>query len=86
MEHARAVGLASQIVAIQPIGERARRRGQQRRAGAEHPTLHQIDVEIAVVVVVEERDAWRHDFRLVELAAHAVEVDEVDRRFRVRAQ
>ncbi len=35
---------------------------------AEHLTLHDEDVEVAVVVVVEQRDAGRHDFRVVELA------------------
>ena len=40
--------------------------------------LHQVDVEVAVVVVVEQGDAGRHDLRVVPLARHAVEVDEVE--------
>src|SRR6185369_5273992 len=36
------------------------------------------DVEVAVVVVVEQRDARRHDLRVVELAGHPVEMHEVE--------
>ena len=60
--------------------ERPLRREQRvgQRLRAEHLPLHQVDVEVAVVVVVEQRDAGRHDLRVVELAGHAVEVDEVE--------
>jgi hypothetical protein len=40
--------------------------------------LNQIDVQVAVVVEVEERNAWRQDLGHVELARHAIDVDEVD--------
>ena len=51
-------------------------------AVAEHLTLHQVDVEIAVVVVVEQPHARAHDLRVVQLSRHPVEVHEIDpRRF-----
>ena len=40
-----------------------------------------IHIEVAVAVEVEQRDAWRHDFGKIELARHAVEMDEVEARF-----
>ena len=48
---------------------------------AEHVALNDEDVEVAVVVEVQQRDARRHDFRVVEVAGHAVEVGEVQARF-----
>ena len=78
MERPRAIRLDFEIVAIQPVAERSGRRRNQGRAVAEHFALHEIDIEIAVVVVIEQRDARRHDFRLIELAGHAVEVHEVE--------
>ncbi len=71
-----------QIVAIEPAFERqgtSRRheRLTERLSGSEHLTLHEEHVEVAVVVVVEQADARRHDLGVVELAGHAVEVHEV---------
>ena len=43
---------------------------------AEHVALNDEHIEIAVVVEVEQRDARRHDFRVIEVAGHAVEVRE----------
>ncbi len=40
--------------------------------------LHQVDVEVPVVVVVEERRPRAHDLQQPELPGHAVEVDEVE--------
>jgi hypothetical protein len=38
----------------------------------------QVDVEVAVVVVVEDSGAGGHHLGLVEASGHAVEVDEVE--------
>ena len=48
------------------------------RAIPEHLSLHEIDVEVAVVVEIEHPDTGRHYFREIELARHAVEMEEVD--------
>ena len=47
---------------------RLRARLAERLSSAEHLSLHEEDVEIAVVVVVEQRDARRHDLGMIELA------------------
>ena len=44
-------------------------------------TLNQKDIEIAVVVVVEESHARRHDLGIVELTGHAVDVHEIEAGF-----
>ena len=73
----------AQVVAEQPARERSRNRRRKQRVlrlqlRVEHPSLHQVDVEIAVVVEVEEADAGRNELRVVEAARGAVEVDEVE--------
>jgi hypothetical protein len=73
-----------EIVAVQPVAEPSGRNWNQGRAVAEHFPLHEIDIEITVVVVIEQRDARRHDFGLIELAGHAVEMHKVETDF-VRA-
>ena len=75
-----------QIVAEQPAAQQ-RRIARREPRGAErlvsqHPSLNDEDVEVAVVVVVEQRDARRHDLRVEQLARHAVEVNEVQTRLR----
>src|SRR5262245_66669016 len=40
--------------------------------------LNEVDVEITVVVVVEERNAWSEDLRVVERSGRAVHVHEVE--------
>ena len=45
---------------------------------AEHRALDQVHIEVAVVVVIEQGDAGRHDLGVVPLTRHAVEVDEVE--------
>ena len=62
-----------QIVPEQPALERQRSRRLRNSACrhlacAQHLALHDEDVEVAVVVVVEQRDAGRHDLGVVELA------------------
>ena len=75
-----AIGLDAQIVPVEPIRQRrAAARGGRRRA--ERLTLHQIHVQVAVLVVVEERDAGRQHLGHVELTRHAVDVDEVEAGF-----
>ncbi len=59
----------NQIVAIQPVVG---------LPPVEPAALHQVDVEIAVVVVVEERHTRAENLRHVELTRHAIDVDEVD--------
>ena len=70
-------GLDAQIVPVQTIGQR-RAAARRRRARAERLALHEIHVEVAVLVVVEERDAGADHLGHVELARHAVDVDEVE--------
>ena len=50
----------------------------QRLARAEHPSLREVDVEVAVVVDVEQRDAGPDHLLEIVLARHAVEVHEVE--------
>jgi hypothetical protein len=73
----RAVSVDPEIVAIETIGQRraAARRGRPR---AERLPLHQIHVEVAVLVVVEERHARADHLGHVELTRHAVDVHEVE--------
>src|SRR5207249_4798486 len=54
---------------------------EQRRARAEHLPLRQIEVQIAVVVVVEQRRARADDLGVVELPRHPAEVKESQRGF-----
>ena len=82
MHGARPIRVHHEVVPIEPIRQRAFRRSEQRRPGPEQSALHEIDVEVAVVVVIEQRDAGPHDLGLIELPGHAVEVDEVDPRRR----
>ena len=70
---------ALELVAVEPGAQRQRLLGREDRVldlavGPEHRALHQEDVEIAVVVVVEERAAGAHHLGVVEPAGHAVEV------------
>ncbi len=67
-----------EIVAEEAIGKGL----LQDLAWPEHASLNQVDVEVAVVVVVEERAAGAHDLAEVELPRHAVEMDEVETRGR----
>ena len=73
-------GVCLQIVAEQASLQRQRVPGRRNRGLAhrplrgKHPPLREIDVEVAVVVVVEERNAAREHLGEVELARHAVEV------------
>ena len=66
------------VVAEQARAQGTLRRRQRRvnQLSAEHVSLNDEDIEVAVVVEVEQRDAGRHDFRVVEVAGHAVEVRE----------
>ena len=72
-DRVRAVGVRDGIVSEQsvasPLG---------RPVGSQQVPLRDVDVEVAVVVVVEEADARRHDLRVVEAARHAVDVREVE--------
>ena len=66
-----------QIVSVQPIRERQPGgRREQGLARSERLALNQIDIQVAVVVVVEHRDARPYSLGLIELAGHPVEVDE----------
>ena len=79
----RPVRVHVQIVSKEPVSERRlfRRRKEgvvQVLAGSQHLTLHQVDVQIAVVVVVEEGAPGPHHFAEVILSGHSVEVAKVD--------
>ena len=52
------------------------RAGSRGAFGSKGLALQQVHIEIAVVVVVDERSASAHHFRHVELPARAVLVDE----------
>ena len=70
MQRALAVRANAQVVSIEAILERTLRRRQRildRLSLAEHLALHQVQVEVAVVVVVEQAHARRHDLRVVVL-------------------
>jgi hypothetical protein len=54
VQRSRAIGVDPQIVAIETIVLPG-------TTTTERSTLDHIHVEIAVVVVVEERHSWRHD-------------------------
>ena len=81
-QRARPIGAHDEVVPVQAVRQRprTRRRDQglvERFSGAKHLALHQVDVEVAVVVEVEHRAAGAHDLADVELAGHPVEVHEV---------
>ena len=79
-QRAAAVGVNLQIVPKQAASQRRGITRREQRIGerlfSQHLSLDDEDVEVAVVVVVEERDAGRHDFGVIELAGHAVEMRE----------
>ncbi len=81
-DRAGAVGPDLEIVAIEAVGER---RGVGRRKdepvtgrAVERIPLAEVDVEVAVVVVVEQRDRPTHHLGEVERSSHEVVVDEVE--------
>ena len=78
----RAVGADLEVVAVEAAGERQRMLGLEHRVlepiSLEQRALAEVDVEIAVAVVVEDRDAPAQHLGEVELAHHAVEMDEVE--------
>ena len=72
-----------EVVPIQAIRQwqRCLRRNQgvvQRLAQTEHPSLREVEVEVAVVVEVEHRDTGPDHLSEIVLARHPVEVHEVD--------
>ena len=73
----RGCGSRREIVAIEPVFERL----VDRLARSEQLALHQVDVEVAVIVVVEERRTGAGDLGHIELAGHTVEVYEVEAAF-----
>jgi hypothetical protein len=75
------------LVAEEPVLQRPlrlERRVGERLPGTEHLPLHDVDVEVAVVVDIDQADAGSHDLRVVELPRHAVEVGERQARVRRR--
>ena len=72
-----------EVVAVKPICQRQWHSGGQESVGqrlapTNHLSLYQVDVEVAVVVVVEQRHAGTHHFLEVIPARHAVEVHEIE--------
>ena len=73
MQRARPVGVDLQVISEKPTPERERtlrreERLTERLARPEHLPLHEVDIEVAVAVVVQQPDAgWDH-FGEVELA------------------
>ncbi len=82
-QRARAVGVHLQIVPEQSSLQRQRTLRRKQRllqflAGAEHLPLRNEHIEIAVVVVIEQRHARAHVLGVIERAGHPVEVHEVE--------
>ena len=74
-----------QIVSVQPASKGPgilwRKQGvAERLARAEHLSLNEVHVQVAVVVVVEQRHARAENLGHVESARHAVEMPEVETR------
>src|SRR5689334_4197307 len=65
-------GTVSTHLEIVPVEASSQRRIDG--ATTKRSPLHEIDIQVAIVVVVEEGDAWRQDLRVVELAGGAVHV------------
>ena len=82
MQRARAVGVHGEVVSKEPA---ARTSGFGLRGSGsdvqERTALHQEDIEIAVVVVVDHGRARRDDLGVIELALHAVHVPELQSAF-----
>ena len=74
-----------QFVAEEAVARRLPGLAREHRRAAlvtfELAALAQVDVQVAVVVVVEEGHSRTDDFRGVELPRHPVEVDEVNSKF-----
>src|SRR5439155_7575664 len=82
-ERARTVRVNLEVIAVQSTLQRALRWGQRfaDRPLPEHLSLRHEHIEIAVAVVVEQRDAGRYDFGKIESTGDAVEGDEIEARF-----
>src|SRR5205085_4900580 len=81
MQHTGAVSSNGEIVSIQPAAKWQRMRwdgGLLDVCAAEHLSLREVDIEIAVVVVIEEGDAAPDHLGEVKLPGHAVEIREVE--------
>ena len=70
-----AVGPHLQVVAVQPVDRSIRRCRADR---VESTALHQVDIQIAVTVEVEQRPAGTHHLAEVEAAGHAVDMRKVE--------
>ena len=76
MEYRRAGLVLREVVAIEPARGRGPARRTGRTSGVERPALHEINVEVAVAVIVEQRNARSHDLGKVQLTARPVVVHE----------
>jgi DNA-directed RNA polymerase specialized sigma54-like protein len=66
-----------QVVAVQPIGVAHVDARDCLAMRLERLALHEVHIEVGIVVVVEQGDARRQHFDHVQLARHAVDVNEV---------
>src|SRR5687768_2014229 len=74
LELTRAVGVHTQVISIEtPLGS-------GRLVCSQYSTLHQVNVKIAVVVVIEQPDTRRKNFGIVEPSRRAMHVYEVEPR------
>ena len=81
LEDRAAVGRRVQVVAKETMRQRSARRQRgvgERLAGAQHVALRQVEIEIAILVVVQQGAARSHHLEVVALPGHAVEVMEVE--------
>ena len=80
VQRTRPVRFHDEVIPEQPPPERQRNRWDgciaQRPSFAEHPSLHEEDIEVAVVVVVEQGNPARQHLGIVEFAGHPVEIGE----------
>jgi len=80
MQRARAIRIQNEVVPEQARFERQRGgldgRIAQRLSFAEHLSLHEEDVEVAIVVVVQQRHTRRQHLGIIEFAGHSVEIAE----------
>ena len=84
MNGPRSVGIDDEIVAKESILQRPAFPGfvEQVGIGSERLALRDVHVEVAVVVVIEQRDTRRHDLRIVIMSGHPVEMGEGEACFR----
>src|ERR1019366_2894217 len=83
LERASAIGIVDRIIAVKPATQRqlGMKYGLAHVHGSQHCALDNEHVEVAVVVVVEKRNARPHRFRIKMRPRHPVEMNKIDSGF-----